>query len=532
MGDIKKDRSGLLLVAENPGYTPGAKDLPGLIAVLSGENGKNAKLAQRALLKAQDPRLLSWVHAALLRAKRPARGRLTELYGRLVEKSRQPREVEVLLELLRDADLKTQINAISALGRLNLPAVGENLQGLLAENPRREVSRAIAKALGRTGGADAYAVLKDFAHGSEDADIVARARLMARRETARLEPSSVIGDKSLPAGSVLWLHTRAGLEELLIQEAQLRGWTAKKMQSGFVELKWSQSFGEVFALRLFSHVSLAVGEIEVADSDPPVQAVIQAVLGASSLLGEFTVGPVRYRWHWPELPSAQIWDLAKELTECCPELINDPRDSVWQIVVARTNRKSLRVAFLPKRLLDPRFQYRRGYVYAASHPTLAAALARVAGIRADDVVWDPFCGSGTELIERAWLGPFDRLLGSDLDPAALSVARTNLAAAGVEASLTLGNAATLEVPAPTLILCNPPMGRRVQRGTLLPLLDTFVPHAARILRPGGRLVWLTPLPERTTPACKNCGLILVSRQTVDMGGFPAELQHWRKENKP
>ena len=38
------------------------------------------------------------------------------------------------------------------------------------------------------------------------------------------------------------------------------------------------------------------------------------------------------------------------------------------------------------------------------------------GARADDVVWDPFVGSGTELVERALAGPYARLLGSDTDP--------------------------------------------------------------------------------------------------------------------
>ena len=32
----------------------------------------------------------------------------------------------------------------------------------------------------------------------------------------------------------------------------------------------------------------------------------------------------------------------------------------------------------------------------------------------NDLVWDPFVGSGTELCERALLGPYRALVGSDL----------------------------------------------------------------------------------------------------------------------
>src|SRR6185312_7735419 len=146
----------------------------------------------------------------------------------------------------------------------------------------------------------------------------------------------------------------------------------------------------------------------------------------------------------------------------------------------------VRVELVPD-VADPRFAYRKGDVPAASHPTIAAALVRVAGVRDDDVVWDPFVGSGTELCERALAGPYRVLSGSDLDPAALAVARANLLAAGVpEPSLFEGDAtrATPPGPAPTLIVTNPPLGRRVQRTALLaPMLERFLAHAARVLAP-------------------------------------------------
>ena len=184
-----------------------------------------------------------------------------------------------------------------------------------------------------------------------------------------------------------------------------------------------------------------------------------------------------------------------------------------------------RLELRPRRFADPRFVWRVRDVPAASHPTIAAALARVAGVRADDVVWDPFVGSGAELIERALAGPCARLVGSDLDPGALDAARANLDAAGLAAELTCGDALDLAPPGTTLIVTNPPMGRRL-RGDAPALLERFAGHAARVLAPGGRLVWITPVPARTERAARAAGLHLATRRTVDLGGFDAALERW------
>jgi 23S rRNA G2445 N2-methylase RlmL len=186
------------------------------------------------------------------------------------------------------------------------------------------------------------------------------------------------------------------------------------------------------------------------------------------------------------------------------------------------------VEIVPRALRDPRFAYRVADVPAASHPTIAAAIARASAPRDDDVVWDPFAGSGTELVERARLGPYARLLGTDIDQRALDAAAKNLAAAGIgDAALAIADATThTPEPAPTLIVTNPPMGRRLSRreGALATLVDRFLHNAARVLAPGGRLVWTSPMPARSRERARPAGLALESAREVDMGGFTAELQ--------
>jgi 23S rRNA G2445 N2-methylase RlmL len=119
------------------------------------------------------------------------------------------------------------------------------------------------------------------------------------------------------------------------------------------------------------------------------------------------------------------------------------------------------------------------------------------------------------------------LYGTDLDPRALGAARANLEAARVQAQLTQADALTFRPAgaAPTLIISNPPMGRRVARdGSLATLLEAFLEHASRVLAPGGRVVWLSPLPERTAQRARQLGFRVQSGPDVDMGGFTARLQ--------
>jgi tRNA (guanine6-N2)-methyltransferase len=158
---------------------------------------------------------------------------------------------------------------------------------------------------------------------------------------------------------------------------------------------------------------------------------------------------------------------------------------------------------------------------------VAAALARVAGVGDGDRVWDPFVGAGAELVERALLGPTKTLLGSDLDEGALTAARENLAAAGLTATLEHADART-HAPGPVdLIITNPPLGARL-RGDAGGLLAACLPHFARQLASGGRLVWITPAMRKTQPVAEHSGLRLTRALEVDLGGVRGRLERWVK----
>ncbi len=149
--------------------------------------------------------------------------------------------------------------------------------------------------------------------------------------------------------------------------------------------------------------------------------------------------------------------------------------------------------------------HKRGYRAVGNeaplHETMAAALVNLSRYRGRDFFWDPFCGSGTIVIEAAlaalnrapglnrtfgaqkwscvpqevwtqareeardleYRGEY-RILGTDIDPASLSIAIANAKKAGVAKYIDFreADATKLSLPAEQgVIVCNPPYGERM-----------------------------------------------------------------------
>jgi tRNA G10 N-methylase Trm11 len=160
-------------------------------------------------------------------------------------------------------------------------------------------------------------------------------------------------------------------------------------------------------------------------------------------------------------------------------------------------------------------------------------MARLGGRVNHEIVWDPFCGSGLELVERARLGGAKSIYGTDLSPDAIAIARANFAAAKVKAvPLKLAccdfrDYAKVEGLGPesvTLIITNPPMGRRIRVRDMRGLFGDLFAVAAAVLKPGGRLVFANPLRiEPLDPSLK-----LKYRKVIDLGGFNCRLEMYLK----
>ncbi|WP_437792586.1 HEAT repeat domain-containing protein [Sorangium sp. So ce693] len=537
----------------DPGFTPGRRHFAALMGLLE-TSGEPAELAERALRRAGAAALPAAIERAAGAA--PAlRAPLTRLVGKLMASGPIDPEVserarDYLLACLNDDDRRTRRMAAVALGKPYAADAGRSLvEQALAEAARSErspdVRRALIEALGKVGGGAALDALAEL-DGDDIAGVRARAELLARRTLTRGEPSEIAGDRAPERPLRVAVRCRRGLEAILAEELAALdagspgGALVPELRSDpcggtRVEVVLSGRLDVLFGARTMLSFALPLPLRKLDQGADLAAAVAERLLSreAREILRRFTQGAIRYRIDWAGggKRRAAVFRAAAAVEAEAPELVNDPTQSTWDVVVYEGAGRA-RVELAP-RLPDPRFAYRRGDVPAASHPTIAAALARIAGARGDDVVWDPFVGSGLELCERALLGPYRRLVGSDRDPRALQIARENLDAAGARGAELLQRDALGAPPpgeAPTLILTNPPLGRRVERtGDLDAMLDRFVEGAAHALAPGGRMVWISPFPERTEAIARRSGLRPEALLRVDMGGFDAQIQSFHKE---
>ncbi|MBI4511954.1 MAG: hypothetical protein HY698_20140 [Deltaproteobacteria bacterium] len=515
-------------------FTPRRSDVPVLLALLAEEDDALQRDVELALARIHagphgEDSVVKEISNALQVSKPPLRGRLARALGRLCAAVDSAAAREALLALCFDEDQKTQRNAVIALGKLRpglrVPSVEDTLLRLWARPLASPLARSVAEALGKVGGEPALVGL--HAARTDDAELrkaLDKAILILTRTLGRTETKIDLGVPPLHP-ILVDLHCRPGLEPWLMDELRRLG-APQHGGHGTARLLAEVPPVQLFESRVFTRLGFPLsprrGSLEEA------VATALASEEAHRILATWTRGTIRYRLHWigGGHRRALAFRVAQLVSARAPELVNDPTESPW-VAMVRAEGGYVHVELVP-RVPDPRFTYRQRDVPGASHPTLAAALVRAAGARADDIVWDPFAGAATELIERARAGPYKELHGTDLDPRALEAAAGNLAAAGIAGvKLERADARTHVVPGVSLVLTNPPMGRRVLRGDVGPLLDEVVGHVAKLLHPKGRFAWYSPLPRRTAASAVAVGLTMVTRREVDMGGFTAELQVFR-----
>ncbi|MBS2018250.1 MAG: methyltransferase [Deltaproteobacteria bacterium] len=524
----------------DPGYTPGIKDLPALLDLFASDDDDVARAAERAVLRIETrhtARALGETLARAKDAKRPARGRLTKLVGRLAANARaESSEAEAshaarrwLVEALADADLKTRHTAARALGNLkHAPAEHAEVERalLVAWDAARgdDDRKSVAEALGKIGSKAARERLAGT-----------RAALIIDRTTARESPGAIDLTRRHEGPVAVRFHARAGLEGIVAEELGDR-FRPRIAGPGIVEARLDGPLAAAAGVRTALRFGFPLDPVPTKNGDVAA-AVVEAILQRRSLgiLRTFTRtngAPIRFRLAWERggHRRALTWQCAELVARATKELVNDPTESTWEIAVDDLEDRVV-IELVPRGFTDERFAYRTHTVPASSHPTIAAALARLAhAARASDgeTVWDPFVGAAAELVERAKLGGTGPLIGTDTEASAVEAARANLAAAGVEAQILRVDGTTYEPRGVGTILTNPPMGRRVHRGSHVELLGRFVEHAARVLVPNGVLVWASPEPRRLGEAAAKAGLVVERSITVDMGGFPAELTVHRK----
>jgi predicted RNA methylase len=145
-----------------------------------------------------------------------------------------------------------------------------------------------------------------------------------------------------------------------------------------------------------------------------------------------------------------------------------------------------------RRVRDDRRRDRLAERPGSLPPTIAAAMAFLGHPSDGDVVLDPVCGSGSLLAEAHRLAPAARLLGFDIDPAAIAVAKRNLVQTDVVLTCGDGRRTGLAPGSVSLLLANLPFGKQFgERSENAALYAALIEEMRRIGRPGWRAVLLS-----------------------------------------
>ncbi|MGC3992463.1 MAG: methyltransferase [Chthoniobacteraceae bacterium] len=445
---------------------------------------------------------------------------------------------EWLRALLQDPVEKIRRYAMAALPKLGAAAGDEAaLLELLQRAEGERERKFLGQTLEKIGGA---ATLE------EASDLGSRAEQKIKASVARSTATTIRLERVLTdfAGLRVHLRGRRGLESMVQEEAQARlgkQFRVAAVHPGLVMLEPLKPFslGDLYAVRCCGSVAFVLGVAKRVSGAPSVAALAELIASplACRVLETFTEGPIRYRLDFTDKGHQRgaIRELAGAVYQRCPELLNDAREAPWAVEIHPAP-QGLSVELTPRLSPDPRFAYRQQDVPAASHPPLAASMARLAlqsAAREPETIWDPFCGSGLELIERSLLGGVKHLFGTDLSAEAIEITKRNLAAAALPAIPTTlhvcdfrdyARVPGLRPGALGLIISNPPLGRRVPIADLRGLIGSLFSAANVLLKPGGRLIFANPLrSEATIP-----GLKLLSRQKVDFGGFDCRVEVYVK----
>jgi predicted RNA methylase len=447
-----------------------------------------------------------------------------------------------LSRLLHDPCEKVRRYAMAALPKIGAgPGEETELLGLLRTADGSRERKFLGQTLEKIAGA---ATLREMEGGGFDL----QTRQKVQANVARGQsPSVICMDRVLSdfAGLRIHLRGRRGLEEIVREEVDESAAAGGKfrvveVRAGLVAVTPVAPFtlADIYALRCFGAVGFVLGHAPGGPESIDAWAALITSPLSRRILGTFTAGSIRYRLDFAGKGHQRgaVREVANRAYAASPDILNDARSAPWTISINPGKEGSL-LELSPRLNPDPRLYFRLRDVPAASHPPLAACMARLAGKGIDGMVWDPFCGSGLELIERALLGGVRGIRGTDLSAEAIEIARNNLAAAKLEglqaefACCDFRDFQRVDGLGPetvSLLITNPPMGRRVPIPDLRGLIGDLFSVAAIVLKPGGKLIFANPVRmEAPQPSLK-----LLSRRTVDFGGFTCRLEVYLKRASP
>ncbi len=365
---------------------------------------------------------------------------------------------------LRSDEPKARKNAarlLSAIGtQPDVPALSE----ALAREGTRFVVPSILLALGAIGGRAAENALSAYApplpESPEQEKHCAEIQTAYKKAVGRLAPQPASAIHSLSEPAPLLLVPPSGFADVLIDELRAHGAHGEAALGGVRVVE--RDLGALYRCRCLLEALIPCGEARL---EP-------AAIAAAAKRGWQCFCPPGEE---PALPyRVELRQYAGDRGAFIRSVVravggtDNPSGYAWELRVDCLPDQTARVFVKPCAVNDQRFAYRKGALPASIHPVTAAAIARAAKLRcgfgahARVRVYDPCCGSGTLLIETGRLFDGAVLMGTDIAPNAVRIARENTAAAHCRATILQKDCLRFEAREPfDLIVANLPFGNRV-----------------------------------------------------------------------
>lgn len=315
------------------------------------------------------------------------------------------------------------------------------------------------------------------------------------------------------------LTTHPGLEAIALAELQQRvpGAVGELRPDGFVgrvRVDGSDALAEALKCRSIHHVVRGIEAFEFTSA--------QDIIARART------------WQLPELdrPYRVLCHRVGTHPFTSPELERDVGEVLFGRFTGRVSMKDWKVAVrldvrdqrcsvgvqLTRVALSHRFYPRPFQQRTALKANVAYAALRALEYTPHSVL-DPFCGSGTLLLEANALFPKARLYGSDRRSLALEGTRENLAAYGVDAELRVRDATQVDQwPSVDAVVTNPPYGVRMGAAwNFARFYAGWIPRVATLLPAGRRAVVLATHENPLIEVAQSSGLKLVRRIRIETG---------------
>lgn len=431
--------------------------------------------------------------------------------------------VAQLLPCLAYDDAKVRKNAAVLLGALGEASAVPALVQALEQEQQQFARPSLILALGALGGKQARQAIQALpepqgAHAQAESEAIQKA-------LSRLAPQQALTFTGFTQPTPVLLVPVSGLFDSLADEAAQLGITLDKQ--GTYARAQCTDLDALFAMRCFQEALLPVAS-DVAYTPEAVYEAVQPFYQTLCTMHSGSTFATRL-----ELRNAKGIDrkaFASRFFALAGEgaFRNSPSsyDIEFRIVGSGGHAQ---VYCKLHTYVDTRFAYRQGSVAASIHPAAAAAALRChhALLQPGARVLDPFCGSGTMLIERNMLNEASALHGVDISRPACAIARRNAKAAHIR-SMPVYNRDIIgfQTDEPyDEIISNMPFGNRVgNHSENETLYRKFVAQADSLLREGGLMLLITT-EKKLLKQCvrQSCSLHIADETSFSYGGLNPSL---------